>query len=129
LRTGVVPGGPSFRGDATIEGRRIEEEEGMHPYGVATAVVTALGLLGGASFAAAEPSVQMLADTCAVCHGTDGRSPGSIDDLYRMDPDEFVEEMLEFKNQGEGRIMAPLARAFTEQQIHDLARYFARLGG
>lgn len=100
----------------------------MHLSGVGTAALAALGLLGGASFAAAEPSVEMFADTCAVCHGTDGRSPGSIDELYRMDTEEFVEEMLEFKNEGEGRVMAPIARGLTEQQIHDLARYFATLG-
>jgi cytochrome c553 len=109
--------------------RRIEEERGMQLRGLAAAVIAALGVLGGASFAAAEPTVQMLADTCAVCHGTDGRSPGSIDKLHGMDTQEFVEEMLEFKSEGKGRIMAPIARGFSDRQIHELARYFATLGG
>jgi sulfide dehydrogenase cytochrome subunit len=90
--------------------------------------VLAGGALVAASPASAEPSTQVLANTCAVCHGTDGKSPGSIDKLYQMKTDEFVEEMMEFKYEpGKGRIMAPLARGLTDQQIRDLARYFATL--
>jgi hypothetical protein len=47
-------------------------------------------LLASASASLAEPSTQMLANTCAVCHGTDGKSPGSIDKLYQMKTDEFA---------------------------------------
>lgn len=101
----------------------------MHLPGTArTMAVLAGGALVAASPASAEPSTQVLANTCAVCHGTDGKSPGSIDKLYQMKTDEFVEEMMEFKyEQGKGRIMAPLARGLTDQQIRDLARYFATL--
>jgi sulfide dehydrogenase cytochrome subunit len=85
-------------------------------------------LLLSVSASSAEPSTQVLANTCAVCHGTDGKSPGSIDKLYQMKTDEFVEEMMEFKYEpGKGRIMAPLARGLTDQQIRDLARSFATL--
>lgn len=95
---------------------------------VVMAALAAGALLASVSASFAEPSTQMLANTCAVCHGTDGKSPGSIDKLYQMKTDEFVEEMMEFKyEQGEGRIMAPLARGLTDQQIRDLARYFATL--
>lgn len=77
----------------------------------------------------AEPSTRMLADTCALCHGTDGQSPGSIDELFGMEAEEFMEEMREFKSQHEteGRIMRPITRAYTDQQIRELARYFETL--
>ncbi len=76
----------------------------------------------------AEPTTRLLADTCAVCHGTDGNSPGSIDALDDIERDEFVEEMLEFKYEsGEGRIMGPIARGVTDAQIEALADHFQAL--
>lgn len=79
--------------------------------------------------AAAEPSAQMLADTCAMCHGTDGVSAGVLDSLRDMSAREIEEEMLEFKNAGKGRIMAPLARAYSDAQIRAIAEHLARGGG
>jgi sulfide dehydrogenase cytochrome subunit len=79
--------------------------------------------------AAAEPSAQMLADTCAMCHGTDGVSAGVLDSLRDMSAREIEEEMLDFKNAGKGRIMAPLARAYSDAQIRAIAEHLARPGG
>jgi len=78
-----------------------------------------------ASTGSAEPSTQLLADSCAACHGTDGNSPGSIDELDDIEREEFVEEMNEFKyEQGKGRIMGPIARGISDAQIQALADYF-----
>lgn len=75
--------------------------------------------------AVAEPTTQLLADSCAACHGTDGNSPGSIDELDDIERDEFIEEMMEFKyEQGKGRIMGPIARGLSDAQIQALADYF-----
>lgn len=75
--------------------------------------------------AGAEPDVETIANSCAICHGPDGRSPGSIDSLAGLSTDEFLEEMQEFKyEKGEGRIMGVIAQGFTDQQIQSLARYF-----
>lgn len=79
---------------------------------------------------AAEPTTQLLADNCAACHGTDGNSPGSIDELDDIKLDEFTEEMKEFKNeQGKGRIMGPIARGLSDAQIDALAKHFEALSG
>ncbi|WP_138933442.1 c-type cytochrome [Roseovarius arcticus] len=76
----------------------------------------------------AEPTIRLLADSCAACHGTDGNSPGSIDELDDIKREEFVEEMNEFKyEQGKGRIMGPIARGITDAQIQALADYFQTL--
>lgn len=84
-----------------------------------------------ATTAAAEPSIQLLADSCAACHGTDGNSPGSIDELDELDDikrAEFVEDMIEFKTgKGKGRIMAPIARGISDAQIEALADHFEAL--
>lgn len=94
------------------------------------AVTTTLlgSLLLAAAPAAAEPDVETLANSCAICHGTDGLSPGSIDSLADLSTDEFVEEMQELKyEKGEGRIMGVIAQAYTDQQIRALARHFEAL--
>ena len=54
----------------------------------------------------AEPTIQLLADSCAVCHGTDGNSPEPIDALDDIERAELLEERRELKHeQGKGRIM------------------------
>lgn len=90
------------------------------PLAVAAALISTAGV--------AQPTTQLLADTCAVCHGTDGDSPGSIDELDDIEIGEFVEEMEEFKYEmGEGRIMGPIARGLTDEQIRALAQHFQTL--
>ena len=87
---------------------------------IAVAAMTAPGF--------AQPTTQLLADTCAACHGTDGNSPGSIDELDDIDLAEFLEEMKEFKYEpGKGRIMGPIARGLSDAQIQDLANHFQSL--
>ena len=85
----------------------------------------------GAAFATpltvAEPSAKMLANTCAMCHGTDGKSSGSIEKLYHMSSEDFIEEMQEFQDKGEGRIMQHIVKAYTPEQIRLMARYFESL--
>ncbi len=71
----------------------------------------------------------MLADTCAMCHGTDGRSAGVLDSLQGKSARELEREMLEFKHAGKGRIMAPIARAYSDDQIRQIAEYLASRGG
>lgn len=85
-----------------------------------------LAALGGASCAlAAEPSTEMLADTCAMCHSAVGED--AIDKLDGMSAREFREEMEEFRREGKGRIMAVIAKAYTDEQIRQMAEYFQSL--
>ena len=77
----------------------------------------------------AEPSVEMLADTCAMCHGTDGRSAGVLDSLQGKSARDIEQDMLKFKHAGKGRIMAPIARAYSDVQIRRIAEYLAAGGG
>ncbi len=77
--------------------------------------------------ASAEPTVKMQADTCAMCHGTDGQSTGSVDDLFGLETEEFIEEMQEFRAEGKGRLMAVIAKGYNDSQIKAMARYFESL--
>lgn len=79
--------------------------------------------------ASAQPTTQLLADSCAVCHGTDGRSPGSIDSLDDIKIDKFLEKMKEYKYEaGEGRIMGPITEGLSDAQIQALAEHFQKPG-
>lgn len=85
--------------------------------------------LAGAGSVHAGPSVTMMADSCAVCHGTDGRSTGEIDSLAGISTRELVEEMNEMAaDPHEGRLMGIVAKGFSLQEIQALGQYFQKLG-
>ena len=93
----------------------------------ARALLTLAGfaLLGGA--ASAQPSGRMLADSCAVCHGTDGRG-GGLEAIAGMRKAELVEEMKELPNEpNESRLMGLIAKAFTEPELLSMAQVIQSL--
>lgn len=77
--------------------------------------------------ARAAPSVEMMANTCAMCHGTDGKAVGKMEKLYGKRASKIARELLEFKREDKGRIMAPLMKAYTDEQIRMIAKYFESL--
>jgi cytochrome c553 len=89
-----------------------------------TAVLAALG-----GVAHADPDVRTLANSCAICHGTDGRPPrDGLDRLAGMRASEFIEEMRELQDDPtEGRLMSVIARGYSDAEIRAMAAYFAKL--
>ena len=88
---------------------------------------TAALLLAGPLWAA--PTAQMLANTCAGCHGTAGESVGPASpNLAGMSESYFIDSMTAFK-EGErpATIMDRIARGYSEAQIEAMAGYFAGL--
>lgn len=74
-----------------------------------------------------EPSV--LAGSCANCHGTDGRSPGSIPTIARL-PYAVLKAKLEaFKTNppADATVMPRLMHGYDAEQIEILARYFSTI--
>ncbi len=75
-----------------------------------------------------ELPVTLLADSCAGCHGTDGKSPGSIPPLYGMSSSNIASAMRRYKNdQLRSTIMGRLAAAYSEAEIKAMADYFAAI--
>lgn len=89
--------------------------------------------IGATSFALHAPvhaqdfnKVRYLAANCANCHGTDGRSVGVMESLAGYDKDKFVTNMKEFRSGDKpATIMHQIVKGYTDQQIADLAAYFA----
>jgi sulfide dehydrogenase cytochrome subunit len=88
----------------------------------------------------AGPSAKAMADTCAGCHGTNGKSVGPASpNLAGISEAYFIESMEGFKKlpkdkghaiEEEARpatIMNRIAKGYTDEQIEQMGAYFAKL--
>jgi cytochrome c553 len=72
--------------------------------------------------------IDLLASTCATCHGPDGRGSGKIPKLKGEDKDDLTESLSGFKSGSEkSTIMGRHAKALSDDEIQQLADYFAGL--
>lgn len=91
-----------------------------------TALLTC-SLSFSATITAAGASGEMLAYTCAGCHGTDGVSSGpAAPTIAGLDFDYLVDSMHQFQA-GERRstIMKRIAKGYTEAEIEAMSKFFA----
>jgi sulfide dehydrogenase cytochrome subunit len=90
-------------------------------------LVLALGAVAASPALAAGPTAEMLAYTCAGCHGTDGSSVGPASpSIAGTDPVVFTDAMLAYKHEErESTIMTRIAKAYTEGEIEAMAEFFA----
>lgn len=100
----------------------------------ALALFAVVGLTGGASVAhSAEPStfdVTVVAATCANCHGTDGRSPGSIPTIAGRPESILAGQLQAFRSNNPPvgtTVMNRLAKGLSDDQIAALAAHFSRI--
>jgi cytochrome subunit of sulfide dehydrogenase len=80
---------------------------------------------------AAALRLHSLAATCAQCHGTDGRpaAGASVPALAGVPAARIVEQMDAFKRgTRSGTVMPQLAKGYSDEQIAQLAAYFAAAG-
>ena len=90
-------------------------------------VVLATGLLTAHKVQADEISrATMLSISCAACHGTDGKSPGSIPSIGGKSSD-FIATALRQFSTGEwpSTVMGRHATGYTDEEIQLIADYFA----
>ena len=67
-----------------------------------------------------------IAASCANCHGTNGVSVGKMPSLAGAAKTELATKMQEFKSgKRAGTVMPQLAKGFTDQQIDQVAAWFA----
>jgi cytochrome c553 len=94
-----------------------------------------IGVLGSLSCAevsaqtpGAEP-IRYVASNCANCHGTSGRSGGGMPSLAGLQKPYIAEQMRLFRDgKRPATIMHQIAKGYSDEQIEQLADFFARQG-
>ena len=93
-------------------------------------IALALLMVGSAFSAmsqAADPNAgRNLSATCALCHGTDGKSTGTFPALAGQDKAALVGKLKDFKaGKGTPTIMHQLSKGFSDEQIDLMAAYYS----
>ncbi len=72
--------------------------------------------------------VRVWAAACANCHGTMGKAEQGMESLAGKDKDELLQKMLDFKTgKKPATIMHQLSKGYSDEQLQQLAAYFAAL--
>lgn len=92
--------------------------------------VIVLCLLGFAAMPALADSVrnvELLASTCAACHGTNGYSAGGLPSLAGVDKLYIVEQMQQFvSGERTSTVMMHHASGYTVEEVELMADYFSK---
>ena len=98
----------------------------INPAIIATVLLAAAAATGPAAHAQDSSTVRGMAATCANCHGTEGRSVGAMPGLAGVDKGYMAQQMKDFKaGKRPATVMHQLAKGFSDEQIEQLAAYFA----
>lgn len=83
-------------------------------------------LVAASSAQAQVNQVRVWAAACANCHGTDGRAQPGMIALAGQSKNDIEQKMLAFKNgQRPATLMHQIAKGYSDEQIAQLAAYFA----
>lgn len=70
----------------------------------------------------------MLANSCAACHGTDGKSPGAIPSINGKSFEFIVKSLKAFREGSvESTVMGRHAKGYTNNEIILIAEHFSKL--
>jgi len=100
---------------------------------LATAVMFALLLVCAAAQAGGDPARgQELSANCVDCHGADGKGVDDAPAIAGLDEMEHFTALKAYKSGervDEGEVMLMFTEELSEQDMADLAAYYATLGG
>lgn len=93
----------------------------------AVAVVLGSGLMLGATSLSAAPTGQMLADTCAGCHGTDGASNGPATPSIAGNAAIYIVDSMKAYKSGDrhSTIMGRIAKGYSDEEFEAMAETIA----
>lgn len=70
--------------------------------------------------------VRSMAASCAGCHGTDGVAQQGMESLTGQSKEALLKKLLEFKTGTKpATVMHQLSRGYSDEQLEQLAGYFA----
>lgn len=79
-----------------------------------------------AAIADQQKNVELLAASCASCHGTQGHSVGGTPSLAGLDELHFIEQLRQFKNGDRpSTVMIHHVNGYTEDEIRLMAKFFS----
>ena len=88
-------------------------------------------ILATSSLPAAErdAQVQLMAASCANCHGTDGRGADGLPPLAGQPMDYLAERLLAFRHDlvPDTTVMSRIAKGYSDTELRTLAEHFANL--
>ena len=97
----------------------------------AIAIAFGIGLSATTAAQAQAPDplqVRSWAAACANCHGTQGVAQPGMESLAGKNADEMTKQLLDFKaGRKPATIMHQLARGYSDEQLRQIAAYFAAL--
>ncbi len=68
----------------------------------------------------------ILSNSCAACHGTDGKSPGAIPSIYRKSAKFIVQALHDFQDgKRPATVMGWHAAGYSDEEIRLIANYFS----
>jgi len=83
--------------------------------------------VSNASFALEISQASMLANSCASCHGTLGKSPGAIPAINGKSASFIAQSLRDFQNGSRpGTVMGRHASGYNEQEIQLIADFFSK---
>jgi sulfide dehydrogenase cytochrome subunit len=72
--------------------------------------------------------VRSMAATCAACHGTNGVAQPGMETLAGQSKDDLLKKMMDFKSgKKPATLMHQLSKGYSDEQLEQLAGYFAAL--
>ena len=90
-------------------------------------ILVAIGFLFYSTALSANDDIQaaVFANTCAGCHGTDGKSNGSIPAISSFSGSYISSAMKAFKtDKRRGTVMNRIAKGYTDQEIELMSKHF-----
>jgi cytochrome c553 len=70
--------------------------------------------------------IRVWAAACANCHGTDGKAEAGMESLAGKDKDDMLQKLMDFKSgRKPATIMHQLSKGYTDEQLAQIAGYFA----
>jgi sulfide dehydrogenase cytochrome subunit len=70
----------------------------------------------------------MLSNSCAACHGTDGKSPGAIPSIYGKSAEFIAQALIDFReDKRPATVMGRHASGYSDEEIKLIADYFSNL--
>jgi sulfide dehydrogenase cytochrome subunit len=83
--------------------------------------------LAATTLPAAPPQGQLLSSMCYQCHGTNGQAVSGFESITGKSASDMYKTLLEMSQRRAENIMDLQARAFTPDQLRQIANYLAAL--